>query len=248
MDSYTTHPATEYINRDQLLVEAALLAQFGHKEDDEYHNYGHPLDAILYAFKEINEYEFHEEAISLRDKRNLVLAYLFHDYAVNLPLDKSVFPTVEERSVHYTEYFLNEFRAQGEDVTTDDIRQISRLILVTNPQFPCENDLERIFCRGDIGNVADSLHVFFVNFIAVYRETQKKRLKERNFKDLVDPFVAADGSVAFLNQYFRQDLTIGTGDWDKTADGTCRFVARALKNFLELPGKIREVIGDEKTG
>lgn len=228
-------------------MEVALLATYGHRPDDEYHNYGHPLDAILYAFKDIEEYEKHEAVIPERDKRNVIIAYLLHDYAVNEPLDKDIYATAEERSASYSEYFLNEFRNQGEDITDEDIEQVRRLILITNPAFPCENDLERIFCRGDIGNVADSLPVFFWNFGLVYQETQKKRIRERKYWEVVSPLEAAEGSVAFLKQYFRQDLTIGTGDWDKAPDGTCMFVARALRNFLELPTKIREKTGRGET-
>ncbi len=246
MEKFDSHPAYKLINEDPLLVECSLLAQYGLKDDDQYHNYGHPLDAIIYAFKEIEEYEIHEKAIPDRVKRNMIVGYLFHDYDVNEPLEHELFATCEERSAYYAEYFLDNLKKTGEDITDDDIKQIKRLILVTSPKYPCENDYERIFCRGDIGNVADSMPIFFVNFIAVYRENQMKRVRERKYKELVDPFRAAEGSIEFLNQYFRQDLTLGNGDWDKTPDGTCRFVASALRNFLQLPTKLREVMIKEK--
>lgn len=237
-ERYDSHAAWEIIDSDYSLFEVALIAEQFHADVD-YHNFEHPLDTLLYAHKEIETYEANENVQLPRLK--IYKALLLHDIAVHVPLDTSQFPTAEHRSAHYAGYILRELGDSEEDIA-----DIQRWIINTNVNYPCDDDLAKIVCRSDIGNTADRLPVFFVNFIKVYRETQKAKLKQRKIKAFVDPFQAAEESIAFLNKYFRQDLTLGTGDWDKTPDGVCRFVARATKNFLQLPEQIKNSWIDDK--
>ncbi len=247
MSSYETrlqHPGWEIINQDQLLMELALLAEYFHSDDEDYHNFEHILDTLVYAQGEINRYETNENKELPR--RKIFAGLILHDTAQHLPLEPNgQFVSVEHRSAHLADYLLNEL-----GMPQDDISDIQQWIINTNAEYPCDpdDDAAKVFCRADIGNTRDRLAVFAINFIKVYRENQKRKIRAGKYKELVDPFVAADQSIQFLKKYFfRQDLTLGSGDWDKDANGVCLFVAEGSKNLLALPGFLRKMLGSEST-
>lgn len=232
--SHNNHPAQRIVNSNQELMEIALLAEFFHSDESAYHNFGHPLDTLLYAENEINNYELNEQ-IEL-PRLSIYKGLLLHDALVHLPLEnKTLFATKEHRSANLAGYILSEF---GE--SDDSIKNIKKWIINTNVNYPCdpEDDSAKIFCRSDIGNTADKIEIFVLNYFKVYKESVMEKRKYGNIKDIVDPLQAVEPSISFLKKYFRQDLTLGRGDWDKDKNGICKFVARATHNFLLLPDQL----------
>lgn len=235
MTRYANHSAYEIINQDQTLMETALFAETLHTEIP-YHNFGHVLNAVVYASEEIKAYQEHETG-TLRIN-GIYEALLLHDVLVHTPLEKS-FISKEHRSAHIAGYILREL---GDN--QQNIADVQRWILNTNPAYACTDDAGRIVCRSDLGNTADDLPVFVKEFINVYRENQGMKLKSGRPQDIVNPLIAARESVSYIKNYFRQDLTLGVGDWDRTSNGLCSFVSKALANFSRLPTVVKTLPGE----
>ena len=212
-------------------MELGLVAEQFHV-DVAYHNFGHILNALVYAEQEITRYQAHET--KLLPVGSIYKAILLHDIDVHRPLDAR-FQSKEHRSAAIAGYLLRE---SNEDEET--IKNIKKWIINTNPDFPCQDDAGKIVCRSDLGNIADSLPIFVAEFVKVYRETQQLKWRNGHHLDIVNPVVAARESTEYLKKYFRQDLTLGTGDWDKKS-GVCTFVAKALANFVELPAEVSQL-------
>lgn len=232
MTTNRSHPAYEIIYADQSLTETALFAESFHA-NVPYHNFGHVLNAIAYAEKEITTYNEHETTVL--PVTGIYKALLLHDVLVHRPLDGS-FATKEHRSASLAGYALREL---GD--SSDDVDAIQRWIINTNPQYPCSDDAGRIVCRADLGNTADDFSIFVREFIKVYRENQQMKLKYGRPQDIVNPTAAARESIEYLQMYFRQDLTLGDGSWDTTSNGMCAFVSRALSNFKILQGVVKDM-------
>lgn len=219
------HPAYEIIGQDWQLIEIALLVERMHT-NVEHHGFGHPLDTVVRIKSIADQYEVDYPDRPPLNRIRLYKTALTHDIFVDEELDTSIFPTLEHRSAYIAGYI---FREMGD--SEEDILDMQKDIISTNPYYPREDDHATALVMADIGNTVEAFSVYFSSFKNVYLETQRKAMKRYGRSAVVSPKIFFDSSVSFLKLYFGQEL--GFGEKDKNEEGVCKFVAAALHNFAQ---------------
>lgn len=145
----------------------------------------------------------------------------FHDADYHKQLTHSPYRYKEERSAAIA---TENLPALG--LSVEEVKLAAGAIEKTRVGTKCENLLDRMVRRADIANISWSYPEFLGYFMRYAKEQRKLTGKISPFEEVKEV------SLAVLASYISDDLSYG--EFDKTPQGLCVFVAHSLTNLLRF--------------
>lgn len=232
---------SEYLPKNDAEAELMLFAHAVEPFQEpnlRYHNWDEHIATSFQAAMDLCD-TCEEHGVPV-DRLVVGIAILGHDagyshYKSDKELKRHTgFDSREAYSTHITESILSSMGYDGEF-----IEEVSRSIMATKLNAPCDTTEQKIVRRADLHNIGGPFTGMFVNFLRLYKEGMELSGKP------ADPVAAIEQSGIVLERYMHgADLSLG--EWDRDANGVCRFVNRALSNILQLKKTGEDFVANQR--
>jgi hypothetical protein len=222
--------------RNPAVIEG--LTRPGYNERLFYHTYEHALETRDIA-RELGKLAVYNG----KDVDFYVLewAALGHDYGYleyeSLPSEiKQEYDSREKYAAAMVGGIMANYHAPQEK-----IQRVKEAIWSTQVLVLCQSEEAKIIRQADLSNVAsENPAPFFLNTIKLYREWRLLQGKNPNVVNPHEFISYALSSAKFLDQYNKEDVSLG--DFDRDENGQSIFCKLAAKNIQQLfPKHIKEL-------